>query len=153
MSVRTTLLVLGTLLAMAAVAHGQQPAKQINPAPLEHPQPLTSVRSADPMRVMMQIRDAAMASGFEITRTDNTRLTLEARRAEPAPSRDYDRVIVWLERSLSEPTASLDVYLAYGRYEAILARNGVEMFRVVVPAAFEDDRLKAFRPRLLALGN
>ena len=154
MSVRTMLLVFaGTVLAIAAGARGQQPAKQINPAVLEHPQPLTSIRSGDSMRVMTQIRDAATASGFEITRTDNSRLSLEARRAERAPSRDYDRVLIWLERSPSEPAASLDLYLAYGRYEAILARNGVEVFRVVVPAAFEDERLKALRPRLLALGS
>jgi len=147
------LIVLCTVTSIVAVVRGQQPAKQINPALLEHPQPLTSIRSEDAARVMMQLRDAAMTSGFAITRTDNSRLTLEARRAEPAPSRDYDRVLMWLERSLSEPTASFDLYLAYGRYEAILARNGVEVFRVVVPTAFEDDRLRVLRPKLLALGN
>jgi hypothetical protein len=142
-----------TVVSIVSVVRGQQPAKPINVAPLEHPDPLTSIRSADTARVMGQVRDAAAASGFSITRTDNSRLSLEARRAEPTPSRDYDRVLIWLERSPSEPAASLDLYLAYGRYEAILARNGIEVFRVVVPAAFEDQRLSALRPRLLALGN
>ena len=142
----------GVLLLVVAVG-GQQPAKQINTAPLEHPQPLTSIRSGDAVRVLTQVRDAATASGFTITRTDNGRLTLEARRAEPAPSRDYDRLLIWLERSPLEPTSSVDLYLAYGRYEAILARNGLEVFRVVVPASFEDQRLSTIRPRLLALGN
>jgi len=143
----------GGVVLMVVTVGGQQPAKQIHSVPLEHPQPLTSIRSGDAMRVMTQVREAATAAGFTITRTDNARLTLEARRAEPAPSRDYDRLLIWLERSPLEPTSSVDLYLAYGRYEAILARNGLEVFRVVVPAAFEDQRLSAIRPRLLALGN
>jgi hypothetical protein len=154
MRMRATLGLFVCLVSLiVAVARGQQPAKQINPAPLEHPQPFTSIRSGDTARVMTRVRDAATASGFAITRIDNSRLTLEARRADTAPSRDYDRVLIWLERSPSEPTTSLDMYLAYGRYEAILARNGIEVFRVVVPAAFEDERLKVLRPRLLAVDN
>jgi hypothetical protein len=141
------------MLAVIVAVRAQQPAKQINTAPLDHPQPLTSVRTGDVARVMTQLRDAATASGFAITRTDNNRLTLEVRRVDRPPSRDYDRVLIWLERSPTEPTASVDLYLAYGRYEAILARTGTEVFRVVVPVAFEDERLKDLKPRLIALGN
>jgi hypothetical protein len=139
--------------AGAAVATGQQPAKQINPAPLDHPQPLTSIRSGDAPAVMTQLRAAATQSGFAITRADNSRLSVEARRADPAPSKNYDRVLIWLERAPLDPGAHFDLYLAYGRYEEIIARNGPEIFRVVVSPSFEDQRINEIRMRLLGRSN
>jgi hypothetical protein len=132
---------------------GQQPAKQINLAPLDHPQPLASIRSGDAAAEMTQLRAIAAQSGFAITRADNNRLSLEARRADPPPSKNYDRVLIWLERAPLDPAAGLDLYLAYGRYEDIIARNGPEIFRVVVSQSFEDQRINALRMRLLALSN
>jgi hypothetical protein len=146
-------LVLAGIAAAVGVATGQQPAKPINPAPLEHPQPLTSIRSSDPAAVMAQLRQIATESDFAITRADSGRLTLEARRADPAPSKNYDRVLIWLERSPLDPAVTVDLYLAYGRYEEIIARNGPEIFRVVVSPTYEDQRISALRTRLLALSH
>jgi hypothetical protein len=143
MRIRTTFALWLILLWSAATClHAQQPAKDINPVPLEHPQPFTSIRSADVADLLTRLRAAIEAAGFTVTRTDNNRLLIEGRRAEAAPSRDYDRVLVWLERGPVEPMVNFDLYLAYGRYEEIWARRR-DIYRVVVDQRFEEERIGA----------
>jgi hypothetical protein len=145
-----TIFLIGTLSPfMMAAAHAQDPGRALDPTPLEHPLPITSVRTSDPAQLIPRIRAALAASGFRVTRVDIAKLTVDAQRNDRQGSKDYDRVIVWLERSLTIPTESYDLFLTFGRYEAMWGRD---IYRVRVDDAFVQARISTLRNRLLGLG-
>jgi hypothetical protein len=47
--------------------------------------------------------------------------TLDARKPDERWPANYDRIILWLERSAQNP-GSVNLYLLYGRYEAIFGK-------------------------------
>jgi hypothetical protein len=135
---------------LVGAAHAQDPGKQVDPTPLEHPLPITAVRASYPDQTITQIRSVLDASGFRVTRVDMTKLSVDAQRPDSHGSKDYDRVIVWLERSLAAPTGLYDLYLAYGRFEDMWGRG---VTRVRVGESFIETRVAPLRTRLLALGS
>lgn len=61
------------------------------------------------------------AAGFVIEVFDRKTFGLEGRKFyDQTRSKDYDRVIVWLARSVATPD-DIEVYLLYGRYNEIFA--------------------------------
>lgn len=137
-------------LVLSSVAAGQQPAPQIDPNPLVRPEALVSVSSTDPVGLLNKAHEKVAAAGYEIVRVDVSAGTLEAKRADSTSSKDYDKIILWLERDLREPDRYMKLYLQYGRYEEILAARR-DVYRVVVTRAFEDARTAPIRIALIAL--
>jgi len=132
--------------------HAQAVAREINPAPLEHPQSLVTIRTRGPSKLFSRIQDSVRSAGFEISRVDATRFLLDARRPG-APTKDFDRILVWLEWTPQEPLKSVDLYLLYGRYEEIWTQEGKGTHRVVVDQSFEDEHVGQVRQALIQLTN
>jgi hypothetical protein len=131
---------------------GQAVAPPINPAPLEHPQPLVTIRTSDLLRLFSRIQRTVRSAGFEIGRVDGARYAVDGRRPA-APAKDFDRILVWLEWNPHEPKQSVEMYLAYGRYAEIWTQEGRGTHRVVVDQAFEDQHLGDVRRTLLQLAD
>jgi len=134
----------------SSVVLPQQPAPPIHPTPLARPETLVSISSDNPVKVLETVRQTISAAGYEIVRIDPLAGTLEATRADSGSSKDYDKIVLWLERDLREPTRYINLYLLYGRYEEILAARR-DIYRVVVSSAFEAERTAPIRKALMAL--
>ena len=135
-----------------SVVRAQAVAPPINPAPLEHPQSLITLQTSDVPRLFSMIRRAVGRAGFEMGRVDGARYVVDAHQPK-APAKDFDRIIVWLERSPLDPAQSVDLYLAYGRYAEILTQDGKGTHRVVVDQTFEDQHVGPVRQALLQLAD
>ncbi len=144
------LLGIAVALALPAAALAQEPAKEINPAPLEHPARVTAIATTDPAALFARVRKAVKEAGFTRAQADRDRFAIDAKRNDPAPSKNYDRVLVWLERSPVKPLEQVDLYLLYGRYEEIIARR-TDIYRVVVNDQFESNRIGALKDSLIAM--
>jgi hypothetical protein len=139
------------LLLLSFVASGclvaQQPAKPLNPTPLERPSPVATVRTADVILTLHEARDSAVAAGFKVTKLDQGNLLIDARRLDRPGAKNYDRVLIWLQRTAQDPLKEVELYLLYGRYEEVWA-DQLDIYRVVVSDDFEEARIGALRTAL-----
>jgi len=133
-------------------ASAQDPAPQIDPAPLQRPARLVAIDTHDIDLTFAKIRAAVIASGFAIANTDPDTYFLEAIRPFTGPPPSYDRVIIWLQRSVQKPLTRVDVYLGYGHFEEIIAEK-TDYLRVVVGTPYIDSHVGPLKKRLLDLGN
>jgi len=136
-------------LCFPVVSLSQQPAPKINPNPLTRPQYLVVVSSSDVKELMKTIFDTITQAGFKIDHLDSKELQLEAIRPDHPPSKDYDKVLLWLERDFQEPLRYVRIYLLYGRYEEIWGK----VSRVEVSPSWEEDRIGGLKQSLISLFN
>ena len=130
----------------------QQPAPKVDSTPLARPVPLAVLKPQDPAALLDQITTTIKAAGFTISRIDTSDQLIDAKRAELPPSKNYDRVIVWLERDFRDPLKTVKIFLLYGRYEEIVsATRSVE--RIVISSDREEQRVGALKQSLLSGGN
>ncbi len=133
-----------SLALLPQTARPQQPAPELNPVPLERPEPLARIKASDPAQVVSAVADILRKFSYQIDRSGAA--SLDARRFDvpnkPEAEAEYDRVIVWLERDFDRPLDYVNVYFLWGRYELILGRQ--RGIRRVVPWTERDiPRLKA----------
>jgi len=130
--------------SLALVPQSAWPSPELNPVPLERPEPLARIKATDPAQVMKAVADTLRKFSYQIDRSGVA--SLDARRfdtpSSPEGESEYSRVIVWLERDFDRPLDYINVYFIWGRYELILARQ--RGIRRIVPWTERDiPRLKA----------
>ena len=139
-------------LISATDAQAPQPAPKVDPMPLARPVPLAVLKPHDPAMLLEQIVTTVKGAGFSITRIDENDQVIEAKRVDAAPSKNYDRVIVWLERDFRDPLKTIKVFFLYGRYEEIVSTTrSVE--RIAISPDREDQRVGALKQSLMSGGN
>jgi hypothetical protein len=131
--------------------HAQAIAPPTNPTPLEHPLPLTSLRTKDVRSFLIRLTETINEAGFKVVRNDTNSLLIDAKRFDSPQAKDYDRVLVWLERGHVDPLVTFDLYLAYGRYQEILGEAGTP--RVLVDPDWEDAQVGTLKQSLIELSN
>lgn len=119
----------------------QQPARKINPEPLERPLPLVIVENGDPTAMLATVSAKLKARGFSIVSSDSKAFIVEARKYyDQKRPKDYDRVIIWAARDIA-------VYLLYGRYNFIVGGTN-RVTRIVLEEGKEDETIGALKREL-----
>ena len=84
---------------------------------------LTSINADDVDVVFAKVRHVVKDAGYVEHEVDLEGFLIDARRTDSGRPTDYDRVVIWLERNSRDPLKYADLYLLYGRYEEIVARE------------------------------
>ena len=139
---------IGLLLLMlsALAAHGQSAASPADQTPFARPRPLCLVSAATPRALLQQLAKSVKTTGFTVKTVDWTNGEFEAWRAD---GQDSDRVVIWLERDLSDSSA-FKVFLIYGRFEDVWSRER-EVIRVRVGQEYEQSRIGQLKQAIVAL--
>ena len=138
------------LLLMPQILWSQAPSPKIHPFPLSRLEPIVVIQSSNGIRLLEIISDTIKHAGFKINRLDRGVLLIVATRADDAPSKDYDQILIWLERDFKEPLKFISLYFLYGRFEEILAKEkGV--YRIIVDTSFEEERVGKLKQALISL--
>lgn len=125
----------------------QQPARKINPEPLERPLPLVIVENGDPTAMLATVSAKLKARGFSIVSSDSKAFIVEARKYyDQKRPKDYDRVIIWAARDIAAPD-DIAVYLLYGRYNFIVGGTN-RVTRIVLEEGKEDETIGALKREL-----
>jgi hypothetical protein len=138
-------------IALSSIAFGQVPAPTLNPAPLERPASLVALSTTDAKKTFGQVRAKVESLGFKLNHLDNDAFTLDAQKTDERSPMNYDRIILWLELTAQNPGKRVNLYLLYGRYEAIFGKP--DALRVVVSKDVEDQRIGSLKMALLALAD
>ena len=135
------------LVIISAVdAHGQEAAPDPDETPFARPRTLCLVSAATPRALLQQLAKTVKAAGFHVKTVDWTNGEFEAWRPH---GRDSDRVLIWLERDLSDSSA-FKVFLIYGRFEDVWSRER-EVIRVRVDQEYEQSRIGQLKQAIVAL--
>jgi hypothetical protein len=118
--------------------------------PLARPKYLTVIQTEDPATLLRTIVDTVRKAGFQIGQMDVKEQQFEATKNDTASSKNYDRVIVWLERDVQEPAKYVKVYFLYGRYEEIMAEK-MKISRVELFPHEEEEHIGKLKQEILAL--
>jgi hypothetical protein len=97
------------LLVFAFPVASQQPAPKVDMTPLARPGPLAVIRVQDPATLLAKVADVLRRGGFLLRQTDTRDQFIDATRPDSAPSKNYDRVLVWLERDFQDPSQTVKV--------------------------------------------
>lgn len=124
----------------------QQPGKPEDPRELARPVSLCNIKRTDPRAALQELLSLVEGAGFTITVVHWNQGDLEASKPDGSAS---DRLVLWIERDLTEPTTRLNVYVAYGRYEQFW--GALDLKRVVVDAKFEESRIGTLKQRIVKL--
>ena len=135
------------LVIISAVdAHGQEAALPRDETPFARPRTLCLVSAATPRALLQQLAKTVKAAGFNVKTVDWTNGEFEAWRAD---GEDSDRVLIWLERDLSDSSA-FKVFLIYGRFEDVWSRER-EVIRIRVGQDYEQSRIGQLKQAIVAL--
>ena len=108
--------------------------------PLERPKPLVFIQADEPEKLMEKIKETISQYGFTISDIDTQEKYIEAKRSDDPPhSKDYDKIIIWLERDI-EKSNKLRVHFLYGRYMEIRSKT-IDIYRVKINQAKEEERI------------
>ena len=133
-----TLFILMTLnicFSATVVVVARLPAFAEDPTPLKPPKPLVRIEASNDSTLWKAILNILKKFEFKLTNLDSKENVIEATRYHKSvgdllPSRDYDSVIIWLERDFDEPNKYIKIYLAYGLYSNVLADiSGARRFK------------------------
>ena len=129
---------------------GQQIAPPILKEPFGRPKYLTVIQTNNASTLLRTISDLVKKEGFRIDQLDVKEQQLEATRQDNVPSKNYDKVIIWLEKDFQDPDKYIKVYFLYGRFMEILAEEkGV--YRVKVTDSAEEGRIGKLKQSIIAL--
>jgi len=116
--------------------------------PLARPRPITVVPAVGVTRLTTEITKILERQKFSTESYDPKRPFFQATRLDG--QRSFDRVIIWAERDFEKPYDFFQIYLMYGRYEAIaLSRD--KSYRLNVSEQLEERRIGSLRRDLLRL--
>ena len=109
---------------MSAVAlQGQQVAPPVEFSPQEAPKAAAFVDGGNPTNVFEAAISCLKTNGFSVIKCDRREFVVEVRNKKPGPSKDYDRVVLWLGRDAVNP-AVIKVYILFGRYIEVFGSGG-----------------------------
>jgi len=88
-----------------------------DPTPLMRPRPLCSMKGSNPRAAVARLTALLASNGFTLEEASDVTGEIHAR----AKLTDgEERVVIWIERDLSQPLLSFTVYLQSGRYQRVL---------------------------------
>ncbi|MGH7491167.1 MAG: hypothetical protein ACREOO_02105 [bacterium] len=131
-------------------ARAQQPAPPIDHTPLARPRPAGVFQTNDVQKLLRMISDSVQHAGYKVNSFDVREAALEATKPDDAQSKNYDKVIIWLERDVQEPAKFVKLYMLYGRYEYLLAQRR-DVYRIQIDQTFEQARVGKLKESLLML--
>ena len=98
------------------------------------------------------ISDSVQHAGYKVNSFNVREAALEATKPDDAQSKNYDKIIIWLERDFQEPSKFIKLYMLYGRYEYLFAQRR-DVYRIQINQLFEDARVGKLKQSLLRLGS
>jgi hypothetical protein len=128
----------------------QQPGPQINEEPLQRPKPLVVLETNQPTVLMERIKTTIVNNGFKIDQVDMREQYLEATKLDGPESKNYDKIIVWLERDIEYPNRYLKVYFLYGRYIEMISRK-LDVYRIKITPSEEEGRIGQLKQSLISI--
>jgi hypothetical protein len=137
-------------LFLCATVRAQQIAPPILKEPFGRPKYLTIIQTNNASTLLKTISEMVKKEGFKIDQLDIKEQQLEATRQDSAPAKNYDKVILWLEKDFQDPDKFVKVYFLYGRFMEILAEEkGV--YRVKLTDSAEESRIGKLKQSIIAL--
>ena len=130
---------------------GRTPAQALftpDPAPLERPAPLKTLKSGDTTKICDAIAKALTDNGFKVTNQDCDVGEFEAAKKTNTAG-ESDKVLIWLERDFEKPKDAVKLYFLYGRFETLAGHP--EPVRIRITAADEERNVGALKEALTSL--
>src|SRR5512135_3677361 len=86
------------LVLLTAISWSQTAGPTILKEPLAPPKYLTVIQTDNPATLLKTVSETVKKAGFQIDQLDSREQILDASKKDGGPSKNYDRVIIWLER-------------------------------------------------------
>jgi len=93
-----------------------------DPAPLERPTPLKTLKSGDTAKICDAIAKAVTDNGFKLANQDCDVGEFEATKNTNS-SGEFDEVLIWLEHDFEKPKDATKIYFEYGRFEKLAGHS------------------------------
>ena len=148
-----TVVPLALLACSPVVTVAQAIARPVDPTPLARPEAVATLHASAPVTLLQRLRQIVTTKGFTVVERDDDANFFAAERKDSGASKDYDRVLLWLERDTRDPLHLLHVHLLYGRFEDVWVASRRGVHRVRVDPDYEAGRIGAVRTAILALAD
>jgi hypothetical protein len=135
------------LLLVALNVPAQQPAPPVDFMTLERPEPVAVVPNATPAKIFALAAQCLKTSGFNLVKSDQRECLLEAHKPiRGNQGKDYDAVLLWLERGIDDP-ATIKVHCLFGRFIEVFGKP--QMAHVIMKKDQEDSATQTWKGALI----
>lgn len=113
------ILILPVALSISGYAQDQPPPPvQLDPRPIERPLVFYFFKTNDATRLLDSVENIIKKAKYEIVNRDENNQQLEAKR-KINQTRDFEKILIWLERDFENPELKLKLYFFYGYYQKV----------------------------------